>query len=335
MDISNKLIRKTTTRYSEKLNERILIKVNSFVNKEKEIPSFLNLINELFSDSIKLKSLTNLYEFIKKNKATLIPILEWVHEFDADDFFDLFRDKTLNNKLNYKISNFFFRNFLNINAQLPSLLTELATMIKDEEYSIDEFKRILLICFDTLIKLITSYPNLISLDKYFQITHQTPPENIFLYRGFVQGQNAEILEDVNRQISSSPLVTIHAVLSTSIKLSVAYNFSSREGGTIWRIIVNKSKYEKFKYSYVSSDIVINRETIIPNTPENEFLLNYGIKLIHVETKEIFDNGKKFTLQTFGFDDYDVYQLDSKYIQFLQLNRDYIDRISDFTQILTE
>ena len=335
MEISNTLIKKNTyrtrtrTRHSEDINKKILKKVNLVLNKEREIPFFLNLINSLFSDSIKLISLTNLYEFIKKNKATLMPILEWVHEFDADDFFDLFRDKTLNNKLNYKISNFFFRNFLNINAQLPSLLTELATMIKDEEYSIDEFKRILLICFDTLIKLITSYPKLISLDKYFQITHQTPPENIFLYRGFVQGQNAEILEDVNRQISTSqfPLVTIHAVLSTSIKLSVAYNFSSREGGTIWRIIVNKSKYEKFKYSYLSSDIIINKDTIQDSTPENEFLLNYGIKLIHVDTKEINDDGKIFTLQTFIFADYDVYQLDSDYINFLQINRNYINSIN--------
>ena len=330
MNTLNILIKKKTyrTRYSYSTNNNILKRVNSILNKEIELQSFLNSINLLFSDNIRLLSLTNLYSFIGKNKATLPILEEWVHEFDADDFFDLFRDKTLNNKLNYKISNFFFRNFLNINAQLPSLLTELATMINDEEYSIDEFKRILLICFDTLIKLITSYPKLISLDKYFQITHQTPPENIFLYRGFAQGQNAEILKDVNRQISTSqfPLVTIHAVLSTSIKLSVAYNFTSREGGTIWRIIVNKSKYEKFKYSYVSSDIVINIETIIPNTPENEFLLNYGIKLIHVETKVINDNGKIFTLQTFAFHDYDVNQSDSDYIRFLQTNREYINSI---------
>ena len=199
-------------------------------------------------------------------------------------------------------------------------------MIKDEGYSINEFKTILLICFDTLIKLITSFPKLISLDNYFKITQQPHPENIFLYRGFVEGQNAEILEDVNSQLYSSPLVTIHAVLSTSIKLSVAYIFSSREGGTIWRIIVNKSKYEKFKYSYVSLDIVINKYTIQYGTPENEFLLNYGIKLIHVETKQINDNGKIFTLQTFAFHDYDVYQLDSDYIKFLKINRDYINSL---------
>ena len=281
----------------------------------------------LFSDNITLLSLTNLYSLIKIDRAILTTILEWVHEYDADDFWYLFRDNTtLINKLNYKISNFFFRNFLNIHAQLPNLLIELKNMIIDEGGTIFEFKRILLICFDTLIILITSYPKLISLDKYFQITHQTPPENIFLYRGFVQGQNAEILEDVNRQISSSPLVTIHAVLSTSIKLSVAYNFSSSEGGTIWRIIVNKSKYEKFKYSYLSSDIIINKDTIQHSTPENEFLLNYGIKLIHVDTKEINDDGKIFTLQTFIFADYDVYQLDSDYIKFLQINRDYINSI---------
>jgi hypothetical protein len=328
MITSNKLIHKTTsrTRTSENTNKEILKRVNSVLNKEKKMEFFLNSINMLFSDNITLLSLTNLFDSLKRNKANLTHILEWVHEYDADDFLDLFRDKTLINKINYKISNFFFRNSLNIHAQLPSLLTELATMIKDERYSIDEFKRILLICFDTLIKLITSYPKLISLDKYFKITEQPPPENIFLYRGFVEGQNAEILEDVNRQISSSPLVTIHAVLSTSIKLSVAYNFSSKEGGTIWRIIVNKSKYEKFKYSYVSSYIVINSETIKNGSPENEFLLNYGIKLIHVETKEINDDGKIFTLQTFAFADYDVYQLDSDYIRFLQINRDYINSI---------
>ena len=280
----------------------------------------------LFSDNITLLSLTNLYSLIKIDRAILTTILEWVHEYDADDFWYLFRDNTtLINKLNYKISNFFFRNSLNVDAQLPSLLIELKNMIIDEGGTIFEFKRILLICFDTLIILITSYPKLISLDKYFKITkQQPPPENIFLYRGFVQGQNAEILEDVNRQLSSSPLVTIHAVLSTSIKLSVAYNFSSREGGTIWRIIVNKSKYEKFKYSYLSSDIIINKDTIQDSTPENEFLLNYGIKLIDVDTKEINDDGKIFTLQTFIFADYDVYQLDSNYINFLQRNRDYID-----------
>lgn len=314
------------TRTSESTNNKILKRVNSILNKENVLPSFLNSINSLFSDNIILLSLKNLFLLIKRDIAILSPILEWVEEYDADDFLDLFRDDKLLHKLNYKISNFFFRNFLNNHAQLPSLLTELATMIKDEGYSIDEFKRILLICFDTLIKLITSYPKLISLDKYFKITKQDPPENIFLYRGFVEGQNAEILEDVNRQISSSPLVTIHAVLSTSIKLSVAYKFSSNEGGTIWRIIVNKSKYEYFKYSYVSSDIVINSETIINGTPENEFLLNYGIKLIHVETKQINDNGKIFTLQTFAFVDYDVYQLDSDYIKFLKINREYINSI---------
>ena len=280
MEISNILIKKNTyrtrTRTSKQINENILKKVNPVLNKEREIPFSLNSINLLFSDNIKLLSLTNLYEYIKYNKATLMPILEWVQEYDADDFLDLFRDETLINKLNYKISNFFFRNFLNIHAQLPNLLIELKKMIIDEGGTIIEFKRILLICFDTLIKLITSYPKLISLDKYFKITkQQPPPENIFLYRGFVQGQNAEILEDVNRQISTyqNPLVTIHAVLSTSIKLSVAYNFSSSEGGTIWRIIVNKSKYEKFKYSYLSSDIIINKDTIKDSTPENEFLLN--------------------------------------------------------------
>lgn len=330
MKISNTLIKKNTyrtrTRTSKQINENILKKVNPVLNKEREIPFSLNSINLLFSDNIKLLSLTNLYEYIKYNKATLMPILEWVQEYDADDFLDLFRDETLINKLNYKISNFFFRNFLNIHAQLPNLLIELKKMIIDEGGTIIEFKRILLICFDTLIKLIKSYPKLISLDKYFKITKQPHPENIFLYRGFVQGQNAEILEDVNRQISTyqNPLVTIHAVLSTSIKLSVAYNFSSRGGGTIWRIIVNKSKYEKFKYSYLSSDIIINKDTIRDSTPENEFLLNYGIKLIHVDTKEINDDGKIFTLQTFIFADYDVYQLDSNYIKFLQINRDYID-----------
>jgi len=122
------------------------------------------------------------------------------------------------------------------------------------------------------------------------------------------------------------LVTIHAILSTSIKLSVAYKFLSDDGGTIWKIMVKKTEYEKFKYSYLSDDIVIDKDNISPDSPENEFILNYGIKLIHLETKEINDNGKKFTLQTFAFADYDVYQTDSNYINFLTHISNYIEHV---------
>jgi hypothetical protein len=332
----NEIIKKNTdkTRIFGKTRNSLRSNIKLFNKKLPEIEeaNFLLATNLNFKDRINLISLKNLYDSIKKNKALPIHLLEWVEEYDADDFLELFNNKDLLYKLNYKISNFFFRNFQNINAQLPSLLIELKTILEEEEKDINEYKRILLICFETSKKLITSYPKLISLDNYFKITRQEPPpENIFLYRGFYKGQNLEILDDVNRQISTSifPLVTINAILSTSIKLSVAYKFSSNEGGTIWRIIVNKSKYENFKYSYLSSNIVIKNDNISPDSPENEFILNYGIKLIHLETKEINDNGKKFTLQTFAFADYDVYQSDSNYIKFLTHISDYIESIRDY------
>jgi hypothetical protein len=329
------IIQKNTdkTRIYGKTRNGLKTNIQLFNKKLPEIEeaNFLLATNLNFKDRINLISLKNLYDSIKKNKALPTHLLEWVEEYDADDFLELFNNKDLLYKLNYKISNFFFRNFQNINAQLPSLLIELKTLLEEEQKDINEYKRILLICFETSIKLITTYPKLVSLDNYFKITRQQPPENIFLYRGFSEGQNLEILDDVNKQISTSifPLVTIHAILSTSIKLSVAYKFSSNEGGTIWRIIVNKSKYENFKYSYLSSDVVINNDNISPNNPENEFILNYGIKLIHLETKQINDNGKIFTLQTFAFADYDVYQTDSNYIKFLTNISEYIDSIQDY------
>jgi hypothetical protein len=290
-----------------------------------EEANFLLITNLIFKDRITLISLKN--DILRRSSIPSTHMLEWVEEYDADDYLELFNNNDLLYKLNYKISNFFFRNFQNIDAELPNLLLEINNILIEEGKDINELKRILKSCFEKTNILITSYPKLISLDRYFQITRQVHPEYICLYRGFYKGQNLEILNDVNRQISTSPLVTIHAIFSTSIKLSVAYNFSSNEGGTIWKIIVYKSQYEKFKYSYLSNDIVIDKDNIGHNTPENEFILNYGIKLIHLETKQINDKGKIFTLQTFAFADYDVYQTDSEYIRFRKHISNYIEYVT--------
>lgn len=324
---------------------------NSFINKKiKELRSveeqmdveksinYLTFTNTMFRDSIKLESIK---DFCHEENIP-IHLLEWQDEFEATEFLDLFTIDKVNTKLNYRISNFFFRYYRNRSTPLPHLLTELITEIIEHDLGIDKYKEILSICFETTITLIENYSKLLSLDMYFKLTKQNPPENIYLYRGFYEGLNLEILDDANRQIREyhsnakpandpGPVITIHSILSTSIKLSVAYRFSSPTNGTIWKIIVPKRLYEHFKYAYIDKTIIMDKDTIIPDGIESEFILNYGTKLIHIETKTINDteNSKIFTLQTFMFCDNDVYQLHSEIDNFKKTIRSYIAGITDF------
>jgi hypothetical protein len=324
---TSKAISFIPTRKSIALNTKLL-----YFNKQNIIDrdindNFFNNINLNFGNKIHLLSLDNLHNRIKIKDRIKDRIKEWVYEDDADDFYEAFKEQ--NFKLNYKISNFFFRRFINQDTNFPIILNDLIRIIRNEFNQIDEFKQILVLCIKSLIFLIINFKKLLSLEKYFMITEQKSPEYIILYRGFSYGFNTEILDEVNRQISTTnSLVTINAVLSTSIKLSVAINFST-DNGTIWRIIVNKEKFEKFKYSYLSSDIEINKTTIQDISSENEFLLNYGIKLIYMESKEINHNGKNLTIQTFTFDDYDTNDKDNHFREFISNSLDYIDSITTF------
>jgi len=300
--------------------------------------NYLTITNNMFKDSILLDSIQ---PFCRSNNIA-IHLLEWKDEFEAEEFLELFTIDKVDRKIYYRISNFFFRYYRNNTTRLPTILTELITHMKNEELTIDEYKQILSICLETTITLIVNYYKLPSLAMYFSVTKQIPPDNIYLYRGFYEGLNLEILDDANRQIREyhsnakpandpGPVITIHSILSTSIKLSIAYKFSSPANGTIWKIIVPSLLYENFKYAYIDKKITIDKDTIIDDVIESEFILNYGTKLIHIETKIINDteNGKIFTLQTFMFCDNDVSQLDSEIDNLNETIEKYIYEIDDF------
>lgn len=319
------------TRYSVKSIKNLIdFNKKNIIDKDDD-SSFFDTINSNFKNNINLLSLNTLFSKDEKKAPTYDKMIEWTHDDDADEFYEAFTDRNI--KLNFKIANFFFRKYINQHAKIPSIVIELIRIINEEPRQENDddkliiFKKILISSIKILALLIINFnKRLYSLKKYFTITKQELPEYIILYRGFAYGHNNEILHDVNSQISSkNSLVTIHSVLSTSIKLSVAIKFSTNNG-TIWRIIVNKEKFEKFKYSYLSEDIIIDKDNIINDSPENEFLLNYGIKLIDMGFKHIIHNGMNLTIRTFTFDDYDIHQIDSNFKDFCNISLDYIDKI---------
>lgn len=271
----------------------------------------------IINQGFELIPLTEIKSFRRLNddiKTKLIDnISEWRQEMDPENFLDDFIRHNKKFNLDYVISNFIFRYCINSDTILPSIIKEIKDIIISDTDIKENYLEVLTSIFRSfyfsLIKIIKIFPKLISLSHYFKITRQSLPEYIYLYRGFSKGTNIEILR--TDRVDS---ISVNAILSTSINFNVARKFCGNEG-TIWRILIHKSSFEKFKYSYISSErMTINEQNMSKDSPETEFLLNYGIILKHMTTEEIDEgaDGFKYTLQTYLFLDYDISQLFSNF-----------------------
>ncbi len=240
-------------------------------------------------------------------------IFQWGYDDDVDDFFENVIKNLVSPDfyyMNYRIANFFFRLFIKGSDNFddidrPSFINELTDKIKSEYTDLDNetkitiFKSILILIKNSLINLIKHYNiYLISIKDFFEktkIINETIPEQIILYRGFNIRFNEEIIIDIIKQIRDNPNnIIVNSVLSSSISEKVVFRFlGTGERGIIWKIIVPQSKYKDFKYSFVKKNYPIRQNTItivdynnlLSDSYEYEFLLNYGLMLKYIETKQ--------------------------------------------------
>lgn len=246
-------------------------------------------------------------------------IFEWGFDSDADDFLELLQDEIRKEenplevfKLDYKPSIFLFMVSLNpVSVTKPSFLKDFRDIVVGTynlRRRIALYKQYLTIIKNSTIILIKLYnSHLISLTKFFELTHQHPPSSIILFRGFNYDRYKELLVDVDEQIETHrENIIIKSVLSSSISEEIAHRFLGRDQiKVIWKINVPNSKFSEFKYSFVKrsggiQSYPINYASLKSANYEYELLLNFGL-ILSYKTKKVENEILIYEFDFVGYD----------------------------------
>jgi len=120
-------------------------------------------------------------------------------------------------------------------------------------------------CMSKFIKIYNKY--LPSIKNYIRFSKQsTNLDKIVLYRGIRYLNNTDdTVFNIVKNVSNGDTILFRHILSSNIYFNTATRFTSGnniEDRIIIKINIPKKKFDKFKFSYISEDIIVNNIIII-------------------------------------------------------------------------
>ena len=227
---------------------------------------------------------TTFNKISKKNRSTRRNIGKkdfkivnaWRHDYDIDDFLDVWNEKEYM-PIYYVLINTFL---LLINYKTTYDKENFKYLLKDiKDY--DETKDTELIIDDLINNIMKLY---ISINLFPPISKfiENEEDNIILYHGIEYYENT--LVNKLRELNNNEYFEIPCFMSTTIILDTACRFAvntENSRKTIIKIHINKNDFNKFKYTYFGDTLTINDNSYY----ENEILINILTKLQYISTEE--------------------------------------------------
>jgi len=261
-------------------------------------------------------------------------IMTWTAEDDIDDTIDnileTFEKTDINDiikdvRLNYRFINELLIGYTYETKQ-NSYIQSLITYVDKERNDLNK-RTVIKKTFNLYVKLIeylyyNYFTTFITIDKYTDTI-----EELILYRGFNYSKYGKILEKTKLLNINEEFITC-CFMSTSVYEDTARRFiynddeTDTENNIMWKINIPKSKYNKFYYSYLSSDKHYFNNPSAIKQKEIEFLMNMNAKLKLIKKYEKYN----ISYYEWEFVDYEILE-EATTNYFKNLNK-YANKISN-------